>query len=104
MLADRLFYVARHSLAASRLLLFYRWSLLRSRSLLVFTRYTLLMTLQAARLSLPVNRSKPLTFSDLAFFCSGKGPSWGPQGPYVGPNPLSVHASPQEIKLGFEKV
>ena len=42
------------------------------------SRYTLLMTLQAARLSLPVNRSKPLTISDLAFFCSGKGPSLGP--------------------------
>ena len=38
MFSDRsLFYIARHSLAASRLLLFTRWSLLRSRSLLVFT-------------------------------------------------------------------
>ena len=104
MRADRLFYVARNTLATSRLLLFYRWSLLRSRSLLLFTRYTLLMTLQAARLPSPVNRSKPLTISDLIFFCSGKGSSWSPQGPYVGPKPLSVHGSPQKINLGFEKV
>ena len=77
MLADRLFYVARHSLAASRLLLFYRWLLLDSRLLLVFTRYTLLMTLHAARLSLHVNRSKPLTISDLAyFFILEKAPAW----------------------------
>ena len=75
MLADRLFYVARHSLAASRLLLFYRWLLLRSRSFLVFTRYTLLMTNQAARLSLPVIGIKPLTISDLVTFCSGKAPA-----------------------------
>ena len=103
MLADRLFYVVRLSLG-SRLLLIYIWLLLRSRSLLVFTRYTQLMTLQAASLSLPVNRSKPLTISDLAFFWPGKGPSLGPQGPYVGPNPFSVHESLQGIKLGCEKV
>ena len=103
MLADRLFYVVRLSLG-SLLLLIYIWLLLRSRSLLVFTRYTQLMTLQAASLSLPVNRSKPLTISDLAFFWPGKGPSLGPQGPYVGPNPFSVHESLQGIKLGCEKV
>ena len=64
------------------------------------SRYTLLMTLQAARLSLPVNHSKSLTISHLAFFSSAKGPSWGPQGPYLGLH-CGVHRStlPKSVKI-----
>ena len=60
------------------------------------SRYTLLMT----RLSLPVNRSKSLTISDLAFFSSAKGPSWGPQGPYLGLH-CGVHRStlPKSVEI-----
>ena len=64
------------------------------------SRYTLLMTLQPARLSLPVNHSKSLTISHLAFFSSAKGPSWGPQGPYLGLH-CGVHRStlPKSVEI-----